>query len=363
MLFCAGILCVSAQNVKFQSSYLEKTAQKLKLSQMDSLTVGINTVEYKGMPLVVVMDADSSITHIGQRIFASNLRNDHPSPIYNYLEYAALDHKFHLTDNPFVYKDLKFLKGSWKEFDKVNDSTEFQVDVMQNKLYVVKWSAEGNTIVEMMFPVDYERLSMISRKELEQTIINDVRKYHYEQTDTFAVEKKDVKNIDDNLWVKEGQSYLVREITNNVYLATADTVRYSILYDGAYPVETLSNLCLMADLMQAQDSIDITFIKQDHSKENVSVMMSDFIAYMKKSGCVPYWGTEKFENNRIEGALFLYNKDKGYDHVLKVETMAEDMGTGDGRIKATAYLLSPTTNVRDLNCKYVRKSKKLNIQK
>lgn len=71
MLFCAGILCVSAQNVKFQSSYLEKTAQKLKLSQMDSLTVGINTVEYKGMPLVVVMDADSSITHIGQRIFAS----------------------------------------------------------------------------------------------------------------------------------------------------------------------------------------------------------------------------------------------------------------------------------------------------
>lgn len=94
------------------------------------------------------------------------MRNDHPSPIYNYLEYAALDHKFHLTDNPFVYKDLKFLKGSWKEFDKVNDSTEFQVDVMQNKLYVVKWSAEGNTIVEMMFPVDYERLSMISRKRV-----------------------------------------------------------------------------------------------------------------------------------------------------------------------------------------------------
>jgi len=363
ILFFAGILSAPAQNVKFKSKYLETAALRLQLSRIDTLAVGTNTIDSKGVPLVVVMDADSVITHIGQHVFAANLREEHPSPIYNYIEYAALDHKLHITDNPFVYKDLKFLKGNWELLENVNDSTEFQVDVMQNKLYVVKWMADDKTIVDMMFPVDYERLSMVSRKELEQSIINDIKKYHYEQTDTFTVEAKDVKNIDDNLWVKEGQSYLIREITNNVYLATADTLNFTILYDGAYPVETLANLCLMADKMQAQDTIDITFIKQDRSQEKVSVRMSDFIAYMKNSGCVPYWGTEKFENNRIEGALFLYDKDKGYDHVLKIEAMADDIGIGDGRVKAMAYLLSPTTNVRSLNYKYVRKPKKLIIQK
>lgn len=362
ILFCAGVLGSAAQNVKFQSSYLETTAKHLQSLRLDSLTVGANVFDYKGVPVVVMMNVDSVVTHIGQRIFTTDIRKEHPSPIYNYIEYAALDKKFHFTDNPFVYKDLKFLKGGWKDLDQVNDSTAFQVDVVQKKLYVVKWNDGDKDIVEMMFSVDYERLSMVSRKELEQNIIKELKKYHQEQTDTFSVEAKDVKRIDDNLWVKEGQSYLVPEITDNVYLATADTVKFSIIYDAVYPVETLANLCLMADMMQAQDTLDITFIKQDHSQEKASVRMSDFIAYMKENGCVPYWGTEKFENNRIEGALFLYNKDRGYDHVLKIEAMAEDIGLGDGRIKAMAYLLSPTTNVLDLNYKYVRKSKKQKIK-
>ena len=98
-------------------------------------------------------------------------------------------------------------------------------------------------------------------------------------------------------------------------------------------------------------------MKYDYTKEAVSLKMKDFIGYMKSEGCVPFWGVESIEGDKIEGALFLYNKDKGFNHVLKIEAYTKDVAAGKRELTATAYLLSPTTNVRDLNYQYNAKHK------
>lgn len=352
-----------AQNHKFQAKYLESTAKSLSLSNLDSLKVGSNIIDRNGEKIVVVMNDYNMITHIGHQLFSPLLRTEHPSPVYNYMEFAMLDHKYHFNENPFVYKDMKFIKGSWKDMESINDSTAFSIEVLQNKLYVIGWFVDNVKIVELMIPINYERLSMVNRRELEQNIIRDIRAYKSQKTNVPRFDKKTLTQLEPEVWVKEGEEYLAPEINNNMYFSSEDSIIFSVLFDATKPVETISNLCTIGDVMREDCTIDIKFIKYDYTQESVSVKMKDFLSYMKHEGCIPYWGLENYEENKIEGSLFLYNKDKGFDHILKIDVNTRDIGSDNAKITATAYLLSPTTNVKDLNYKYERKPKKIEIVK
>lgn len=352
-----------AQENKFHAKYLQETARSLNLTKLDTLRAGSQSIiDYKGHDIVIVKDESDVITHIGRHIFATVLRDEHPSPIYNYIEYAMLDNQFHFTENPFVYKDMKFIKGNWKDMEQVSDSTAFEIGVIQNKLYVVKWNLNNGKSVELMFPINYERLSLTNRKELEQNIIRDLQKFRCNPSSIEKIDASELDQLNEHVWQKEGKSYLTSEINNNLYF-TVDSAGISYLCDMNYPVESLSNLCIAGDRMNKSCQIEVTFIKYDYTQQTINLNMNDFIAYMKSEGCVPYWGTEKNEDGIIEGSLFLYNKDKGYDHILKIETSLQQLTSIPMKIKATAYLLSPTNNVKDLNYQYNRKPHKIQIQK
>lgn len=356
------VLAGTAQDVKFRARYLESAVRHLKLDGLDTLNVGYSAFEHNGLPLTVIKGKDSTILHIGYRLFAPMLRKEHPSPVYNYIEYAMLDQKCHFTENPLIYKDLKFVTGSWKAMEEICDTTAFEIGVVQNKFYDIAWTTENAGRIELLFPINYERLSLVNRRELEQNIIDEIKKYRIDTHDTLSVDEDGLATDENGIKYSKGQTYLAPEINNNIYLATGDSVATALLCSAQHPVETLANLCVAADMMNIGDMIDLTFVKYDYTQEHAKVRMADFIGYMKSEGCTPYWGLENVGDGKIEGALFLYDKDKGYDHVLKVEAREAEIGSGNAVIAATAYLLSPTANVRDLHYQYEGKPKKLIIQ-
>lgn len=361
-LLCHVVLTGMAQDMKFRAKYLENAARHLRLDRLDTLNIGCSTFHNNGLPLTVIKGKDSTIVHIGYSLFAPALRKEHPSPVYNYIEYAMLDQKCHFTENPLVYKDLKFITGNWKVMETICDTTAFEIGVVRNRFYDIVWTPENAERIEIVFPINYERLSLVNRRELEQTIIDGIKKFRLDTTDRPVMSENELKVNENGIKYKKGQTYLASEINNNIYFSTSDSLETVILYSSQHPVETLGNLCVAADIMDTDDMIDLTFIKYDYTQEHARVKMSDFIGYMKSEGCTPYWGTEHIGDDKIEGALFLYDKDKGYDHVLKVEARVEELGTGNSIITATAYLLSPTTNVKDLHYQYEGKPKKLIIQ-
>lgn len=359
LILCHAILIGMAQNTKFRAKYLENAARQLRLDRLDTLNTGCNTFDHNGLPLTVIKGMDSIIVHIGYHLFAPVLRKEHPSPVYNYIEYAMLDRKCHFTENPLVYKDLKFVTGNWKAMESIYDTTAFEIGVVRNKYYDIAWTPENAERIEMVFPINYERLSLVNRRELEQSIIDGIRRYLHVHTEMPAISEKELEKNENGIKYKKGKTYLAPEINNNIYLAMSDSHETAILNSALHPVETFGNLCVAADIMDTDDMIDLTFIKYDYTQEHAKVKMRDFIGYMKSEGCTPYWGIENIGDDKIEGALFLYDKDRGYDHVLKAEVRTMDMGVGNATITATAYLFSPTTNVKDLHYQYEGKPKKL----
>lgn len=362
-MICMSATMCCAQTNLFQAKYLESTAQALGFDRLDTISAGSHVIKHNDADIIVVKNKENTITHIGKKIFAPTLREEHPSPIYNYLEFALLDHLNHFTENPFVYKDLKFIKGGWNDFSMINDSTAFGIETHQNKLYVVKWYLNDSKTVEVMFPINYERLSLVNRKELEQNIIRDVKNYVCENKDTLKREQSGLKHIDADVWVEEGKYYLSPEINNNKYFTSYDSLTTIPLNSKDMPVESIANWCVMGDMMGNDCVVDVKFVKYDYTQESISIPMSNFVAYMKKEGCTPYWGVENRSDKKIEGALFLNNKDKGFDHILKIDVNLDEQKNGISKINAIAYLLSPTTNIKDIHYNYNPKPKKLEIVK
>lgn len=346
-----------AHAVSFQASYLEIAAQHLNLDRLDTLRNEANYISYRGIPIVIIKNEDSVVTHIGYKLFAHSLRTEHPSPIYNYIEYALLDYKFHFSENPFTYRDLKFIEGGWNDVETVCETTSFQIDVIQDRFYVLTWLFSDSKKVSLQFPINYERLSLVNRKELEQNIIRSITRYHVREPIHIDFDEKNLRYSEKGVAYIEGRTYLDKAINNNIYYQKSDSSNWVLIYSSEYPIETLANLCVSADVMAVDDIVNIKFVKYDYTKEFVAVKMKDFIGYMKSEGCVPFWGVESVEGDKIEGTLFLYNKDKGFNHVLKIEAYIKDVASGRKELTATAYLLSPTTNVRDLNYQYIAKHK------
>ena len=116
----------TSQNVTFRSETLATAAKVLELAQLDTLPQGTSYVAH-GDVMLSLSRYTNRIEHIGRRLFAPQLRQLNPSPVYDYLEYAWLDHTFKLSDNPFLYQNLKFEDGNWKQLEQVTDSVPFSV--------------------------------------------------------------------------------------------------------------------------------------------------------------------------------------------------------------------------------------------
>lgn len=72
------------------------------------------------------------------------------------------------------------------------------------------------------------------------------------------------------------------------------------------------------------------------------------VAFARSMGCVPYFGYEETKNGKLQGGLFLYNKEFGYDHVLSLSCDVKDIATSKFLFTSYAYLYTPTTNVKNL---------------
>ena len=61
-------------------------------------------------------------------LFSAKMRTLLPSPIYDYLEFAWLSHKYHLSENKLQEQKIMFKNGTWSDLEQIRPANDCTID-------------------------------------------------------------------------------------------------------------------------------------------------------------------------------------------------------------------------------------------
>jgi hypothetical protein len=350
-LLLALMLSAAAQaQTRFATTQLRHTARQLGLDRLDTLRDGVTTLRYKNQPLRI-RKQEGRIESIGRTIFSPQLRRDNPLPIYDYLEFAYLDKLWKVSDNPLLYTDLRFTRGSWADMAAVGEQTTCNISMTEDKHYSVTWlDGSGKTICALTFPVDYERLAMTSRRELEANFINDLRTHRRTKPAAYTPTPDPAKmqTDDGKLYTMPGGTYLMNAINADTYYVSDRRQQLQLLWYVKNPARSVRNLFCVSSPLFEETTIALRFTMYDMTIQEVTVALPDFLDYCRQKGCEVYVGIESFDDTEVKASVFMYDRNSGYDHIFTCTIPARQVGAARCRVTARASLYAPTTNVTTL---------------
>lgn len=352
---------VMAQTVGFSSEALQSAAKKLQLARLDTLPEGISLQKYSDYDLVI-RKKDNCIEHIGRHLFAFQVRKSNPSPVYDYLEYVLLDHLNKFSDNPFLYKNFLFEKGNWEDLALVNDSVPFSITKNNGKRYKVEWTLSDQKQVAVTFPIDYARLLMISRRELENNFIKDLLKYKPTHVDKQLPANSKLDLVDAIVWRLAGNHYMIKEINNDAFYCCTEQGDTVALWDKNYPELSMANLFNLGLLNRPGHGLVINFRLHENKQNQAAVTIEQLLAFCEEAGCHAYWGSEGISDNNINGTLMLVNESSGYNHIFAVSCPLESLFEERCAMTAVGSLFIPTQNIQNIFYQTEGKKKKIKIE-
>ncbi len=157
----------SVEAQKFKASHLQCAYERLELETNSSNRHQIS----------IRTDKDGVIEHIGIPMFNLKMRTLLPSPIYDYLEYAVLDHKYRLSENTLQQQKIKFRNGTWEDLYHITPANDCTIDKVDNKWYIVTWNRPSAEPLAVAVPIDYELLANSTRKEMEQSFVRNLKQF------------------------------------------------------------------------------------------------------------------------------------------------------------------------------------------
>lgn len=351
MVFVA-LVSDAQDKLLFKTDDLKRVAVELKLDSLDTLRAG-STIIQKGQRTLIVRKADTGmVEHIGISLFPKAYRQQANGTVLDFLESGLLCNVYQLTKNQLKYMDAKFVKGSWNQMLTLSTSASCSISMINNKAYQVTWK-EGNVEkINLLIPIKYDFLMNTPRKELESNFIRDLKAYKIKRMvkdcNIDVAKLKMVKDGADTLYMSSGKHYLLETITNATYYKLEDSLDYVPIIDAKFPIQTVANTLLLDCEKIPAAKITLTIVGSDKKNTTVIVPVSQLIAFVKSIGCVPYFSYEETKDGKLQGGLFLYNKELGYDHVLRLSCDIKDIATDKLMFTSYAYLYTPTTNVKKL---------------
>ncbi len=306
--FLAGVsllLSVTMHAQVFKASHLQKAYEVLRLNEQS----------YSN--LVIRKSADGIIEHIGIPLFSKEMRTLLPSPIYDYLEFALLNHKYQINKNTLQQQRIRFFKGSWDEMERITPSDVCTIDNRDDKWYIVRWSRNNQEILSVVVPIDYELLANSTRREMEQDFSRNLKRYQP------AIKQK---------------------------TATKHQI------DVSQPKEALSDILLAPDHASIQVLLSIKLLYAGFHKETINVTLPQWMEFCHSEGCTPYYIYEGTEKNQASAMLLMYNRSEGYAHLLHLLAPISQLKASRQNYQGKVYMFIPTNNVKDLFAQVTGKS-------
>lgn len=349
LLLC--VLTLQAQTKKVLTS----TLQQVGLNRVDTLKPGSYAYKVSGHRMVVRVGDAGVVEHVGIPLFPSKMRTQMPSPVYDFLEYTLLKKTLSLSGDNMRINSVSFKKGNWNTLLSVTDNMQCNINNNMGRLYDVTWYDTDKIVASVSFPIQYDLLLLSNKEELENILIADLRNstgalsdYTIKAPDsgTFSSEYDNKK-----IFMLAGDTYLKNSITNNLYYMKKGQ-SYRLFASSQYPAESLANILLRADKSLPKAYVTLRVVKYDGTVETVEFTMADWISCMAKYDCQCYYGFDKENDGKSTAVLYASNPKSGYDHVLMLECNTDQLDQSVVHLSGTAYLFSPTSNVKNMFYKY-----------
>lgn len=292
------LLPIALQAQTFKASHLQRAYEKLHL----------NTSSANRSDLTIRTSDDGTIEHIGIPLFNDEMRRLLPSPIYDYLEFALLDHKYHINENILQQQKIRFFNGSWTDLEKIRPSDRCTIENRDDKWYIVRWERVRQDNLAVVVPIDYELLANSTRKEIEQDFSRHLKQYH---------PKRDRS---------EGSASILK---------------------GTVPQETLSNI-LMASNVPIKATLNLELLYAGFRKETMTISLSQWMGFCRSEGCTPYYIYEGAKDDQASAMLLMYNRSEGYAHLLHLHAAISQLEAPEQTYQGKVYMFIPTSNVADL---------------
>lgn len=352
--FIIGGLTVSAE-IEWPQT---KLAHELGIADQDLPEDCDTIIDFKGYN-VRVLKRDGRIRNVGLALFPEEMKKQNDRRLLNYIETSLLAY---CNGYDFPRKDEIWIEGGKPEdFKQITPQTDITFSSTKSRYIDVAWTLPDGKQLKLQMPLSYDVSLDGTRTDVENQFIRQVREGLLERQPFPKYSESKLKDYSGSNYILPGKYYETREINRNVYF---DLQGPGIpLWNTNYPRESIANMFIFPSDSYGDTEIDLTFLKHDYGvTENLTVPVNQFLAAAEDEGCIPYWGIESFSNDKLEGALFLYNENRGYVHVVKIDCNPEEIIEKHGKLKGRVSLYIPTNNIHDLFQPYIHKTAKERIK-
>ena len=342
LLFCAEF----ATAVTFRSQELKALAGRAGITTT-GLAEGYNYTQVGGRR-VYVRVSGGRIDNIGYDIFSGMIRGDGSQRVltdfleryFLLLNYPPADHsvKHILRDDRF-----KFVYGSMATVATLHPGDGFGYS-SDDKTYVATWTRNGQELLTVTFPMEYQLLMGVSKSEAE-----DGFEYELKHQQLTSREQKEpnvaalTPSAQPFYYTHEGGWYLKKNINASTYYCRKSDQRYQLVSDVSHPAETAANMMLSGDV-SGDYQMDVTQILYGFKNKQFSVPLRQWIAHCEATGCTLYFGIESVDYNEVQASVFAVNEQEYYNHVLFVTIPLSVIDSRQGTVKARMHTYVPMHN-------------------
>lgn len=350
--------------VQFATVRLQSMANLLSLDIKNLELDKKEAFSYLGHPLNIRINKWNEIEHIGYRLFSNTIRENNPSPIYDFLERYFLEIDLLKDIDKSIRLAIDKIQLSNQDLGIIhtlNGTEDFKINMLNLKKYQVTWSKNGLNILTVTFDMDYQLLSGCNIIEAEKRLIKDLQRY---QPEEHKKSKPDFPHITSNnqFWQEEFGSYILEEIHHTLYYKNNKENGWKLVEDISHPIWSTFNLMLSADTDNNYE-LEITIDLYGYDNKKIIIPLKKWIGFCHSQGCKSYLGIKTHNEKTITGTVFIVNEEMGYNHMLTIELNKDIITNHNGKIQSRLYTYIPLHNVSDNYFQFYSKTPNTNIQK
>ena len=349
ILFSVFTLCLPFLQAadSFATERLQGIAEQLPHIRFDTLhPASWSEFPYSGTTLVVRVNAQNVVNHIGIKMFATSVRQHNQAFVYDFVERLFLElilEKPQKRHAQMSRNDVRIDQGSLEDFFSLDTTIQVSIRRMDSKAYHLEWSFSEKKLV-ISFPMDYQLLSGCNLIELERTYAQMISQIEWVNAPAPGLpDDISPKGTD---YVLDGTYYIKPEVRSDLFYTKNSDRKWELVCDTSQPEKSAANIALspgkMGDFM-----LKAVFDQYGYIVDTLTLPIHEWIRYGMSEGGTPYFGIKNVGLAGVEGTIFFPNEEGGYCHLLSVEIPMEVIANRAGVINGRLYVYIPLHNVKD----------------
>lgn len=255
-------------------------------------------------------------------------------------------------------RDDKFilLSGDIHNLDKIDSTCECSVLRYEDKAYEVIWKKENTILLRVAFPVQYELLLGLTKKEIEPQL--DSLIWSSDTCDSAVEDIHDLDSVAPTIYQVNGGEHFVaiKALTTNRYVQrdTVGVMQYVV--DTNYMDYTISNI--FQKKATRDYVIQVSQNLYGFEKKHFTTSLHRWIDYCNAANLKSYVAIEAETEDMYKVFVLAENKTLNYNHVLLVYVPKDFLNNPTAIFNASVNAFIPTHNVANLYEEYKDKPKK-----